>query len=134
MGDRCTGDCCRRFALWCGPEELERLYQARCAWARGEGVKGERMVNDIEIIQPMVRYLGSFTTDANGREGNHASHFYACKLYSHEHRECTIYEQRPRMCRSYPNGRRCNYDGCTWTAARSGNVDQNGTERSRADG
>lgn len=34
-----------------------------------------------------------------------------CRHWDIETRLCTVYEQRPRMCRDYPYGRTCDY-GC----------------------
>lgn len=33
----------------------------------------------------------------------------ACMFLDQEKRRCTVYEHRPRVCRSYPNGNKCGY-------------------------
>lgn len=33
----------------------------------------------------------------------------ACMFLDQEKRRCSVYEHRPRVCRSYPNGNKCGY-------------------------
>ncbi|HVR42502.1 MAG TPA: YkgJ family cysteine cluster protein [Thermoanaerobaculia bacterium] len=38
-----------------------------------------------------------------------------CTFFDRETRRCTVYEARPNVCRSYPDGRSCGYyDFLTW--------------------
>jgi Fe-S-cluster containining protein len=34
-----------------------------------------------------------------------------CAFFDQKERRCTVYEARPRVCRSYPNGNTCGYYG-----------------------
>lgn len=38
---------------------------------------------------------------------------YTCKHFDHTTRDCGIYEMRPAMCRDYPYGRVCKFEGCS---------------------
>jgi Fe-S-cluster containining protein len=40
-------------------------------------------------------------------------YMYTCKHFDEETNNCTNYENRPRMCRDYPYGGVCSYEGCT---------------------
>jgi Fe-S-cluster containining protein len=87
------------------------------------GAEAGPVYQDIHLIAPMVYYLG-YTTDhplqvnptdaellGNPRE---RLHYYGCKNLDPATGDCTIYEIRPYMCRSYPNSGVCNYAKCTW--------------------
>lgn len=41
-------------------------------------------------------------------------HWYACR-HVQFNGDCGIYEERPDMCRRYPNGQECVFTGCTWS-------------------
>ena len=44
-------------------------------------------------------------------------HVYTCRHFDEETRLCTIYAQRPEMCRDYPYAGECEYEcGCRSTA------------------
>lgn len=42
--------------------------------------------------------------------------------------QCTVYEERPDMCREYPYNRPCTFVGCTWTAAREARCSRKGED------
>ncbi len=84
-----------------------------CCFDIGPIRSGDRHVT-IEMIQELAldpaetgarffleRMLIPLGTDANGYE-----HF-GCNFFDRVERKCTIYAQRPTMCRTYPNGRGC---------------------------
>lgn len=102
--ERCTGHCCKRFALE-SPEYLQRMYND---WhARGGPVKEE-----IGIIWPMLIHLGVSNLNSKGEVGEEG-HFYTCKHFDTVTNGCMNYENRPRMCSAYPYGRECTFLGCT---------------------
>jgi len=121
---KCGGKCCKRFTLPEGPEKLREIFMDWKAWSKGQEhgtiKKGEqstrrlRIIEDIEIIYPMVVYLGEFNwTPARPRKKLHYKvHHYSCKHLDRKTGECTIYEFRPRMCVDYPYGEKCEYPGC----------------------
>jgi Fe-S-cluster containining protein len=98
MGDRCTGHCCERFYLPNTPGELENI--AKCA------EKGDATVaKEFRKVADMVIFLR--------RDDHKGVYHYTCKHFDVATRNCTDYEDRPRMCRSFPNDRPCPYEGCT---------------------
>lgn len=104
MGDRCAGDCCRRFSLPFSPRELRR--------------RADKLV-DGEQVRDMVIYLGrqrpgKMHIDWPEKHAKDKRHYYTCKNLSADGTSCTIYETRPQVCRSFPNGTQCPYKGCTW--------------------
>lgn len=133
--DRCTGNCCRCFTIPYSPHEVQASYWA---WLRGGaqvsqmGSDNSPILQDIHILAPMLVYLGLF--DRHPKQAKQINpmdevllrgrfdvqrHFYRCKHFDEKEKICTIYEMRPVMCRSYPNGRPCNYSGCTWRKMRA---------------
>jgi len=95
---RCTGHCCRDFSLPFSPGELRRRVIF-------EGLL------DGEQIADMVIYLG-WRACVFKKDG----HRYTCRHLING-RDCGIYETRPVMCRDYPYGGRCKYEGCTRSLA-----------------
>lgn len=120
---RCTGHCCKSFILpWISPDTFER---ERLKYKDNE---------DISKIFDMVIYLGNdpnqlpeiakkiipidnlknYNPDAYKK-----SHYYTCKWHDTLTGNCTNYENRPNMCRIFPdiadtnlNGS-CEFNGCT---------------------
>ena len=83
---RCTGHCCRGFFF--GDNMLDLLTDPK---GRGQ---------DADVIIDMLI------------ETDRPEH-YNCKHLVDGN--CAIYEDRPRMCSSYPNGRPCKIADCTRT-------------------
>jgi Fe-S-cluster containining protein len=92
---RCTGHCCRVFSLPNSPKEV----------ASKEFREG---VVDGEIISDMVIPLDYEPLEDDGKPYRW---FYTCKHFDGEN--CTNYEGRPMMCRTYPDGGKCVQLGCT---------------------
>lgn len=107
MADRCTGHCCRRFALPLSPEELKKHYDD---W-RSQS-KETPHVQDIWLIAPMAKYVGFLYKSPNGDKLSKGAYYYSCKHLG-ENGDCTIYEMRPKMCADYPYGDKCEYVDCT---------------------
>lgn len=82
---RCTGHCCREFAL-----DIDKLT-----------VPGV-VIEDGDTIREMVILLEPI---ADGRR--------TCTCRYFDGRDCLNYEGRPAMCRDYPYGRTCTKIGCT---------------------
>lgn len=77
------------------------------------------LYNDIEVIAPMVIYLGYKKYPVQlvrPPEKPEKVHLYTCKHLGAKTNNCTIYEHRPLMCRDYPYRSFCNYNACTWTS------------------
>lgn len=124
---RCTGHCCEAFTLPFPPEHLRELYimsrdhlEGRVHLRMNDDLQlhEPRLIEDIHLIYPMVSYLGHIPTPMAGVEPpsnpEARAHYYTCKHFDRVSRNCTIYEIRPGMCRSYPYSSDCNYAACTW--------------------
>lgn len=116
---RCSGHCCEQFSLPIGPEELEANYRRWLTDGEPIGMNNQHprtYYQDIHLIYPMVRYLGFHDRDPPKVNPTNvgAVHWYTCKHFDPKSRDCTIYDIRPQMCRSYPGSAGCNYAECTW--------------------
>ncbi|MGZ3686893.1 MAG: YkgJ family cysteine cluster protein [Bdellovibrionota bacterium] len=89
---RCTGHCCRRFALPHGYDELQAMAGA------------EDASSDTRMIAAMVIPVAS---SKDGRE-----HLYRCKNLGVKG-DCAIYDRRPQMCRDFPEAKGCHFWKCT---------------------
>lgn len=96
---RCTGHCCERFYIPHTPDELR---------AKAE----DGSLKDGATIADMVIDLGP-AGRGDGSEGDYKGHFYTCRHFDRETRDCRIYNSRPGMCSKYPYGKPCTYDECT---------------------
>jgi Fe-S-cluster containining protein len=141
---RCTGHCCRSFSIPFSPEALEREYRmTKDDPARGKDIDTiHGMVIYLGQFQtnPLLRIKGESWTEKalhialkareNERtvemssgdrralapysyERDQGQHWYACR-HVQLNGDCGIYEDRPRMCRVYPNGSECAFADCTW--------------------
>lgn len=104
MANRCTGHCCKNFPLPYSHSDLKLAFEA---WRKGESEwkdlngKPHPLPQDIHLIYPMVIPLpvkDQFRYDCKHLDGQG---------------DCTIYENRPRMCVDYPYGKMCQKKGCT---------------------
>lgn len=113
MGDRCTGLCCRYFSLG-PPAHIAALIERDLA-------KGGEEAVDAQKVKDLLIYRGYFTNPHN--EDTEPGHWYTCRHFVVDEDHvgyCAIYESRPKMCHSYPNGIACAYarTGCTWDYAK----------------
>lgn len=116
MSDRCSGNCCREFTLLCGktPEEIDTFLRTK-AW------DGVQIADMVIPLRPLVAgtVLPNGDTVPEGFIGS--GWIFTCKHFDPATNNCGIYETRPRMCRSFPYGSRCEHgDRCTWDAGRAG--------------
>lgn len=127
MGSRCTGHCCRHFSLRHSPEDLWAAYRRWQAGGHSPLVMSSclplrpevGLYVDIHLVAPMVVYLGHIPRPykvVNPEEGPPPKeHYYTCKHFDTKAENCTIYSDRPAMCKDYPYGHVCQYASCTWT-------------------
>lgn len=130
----CGGHCCERFTLPFSPAEGWESYRAVAARSRGIGREpGKRYYLNIEVVMPMVIYLGTYPYDPmDGQPAKTMIHHYTCRFFDKKHRLCRIYEQRPDVCQRFPDDK-CRYVQCTWQASLEGRV-RDGQELSEAMG
>jgi len=92
----CIGLCCSMFNLL-GESKEDYLI---------EGIDNE----ECRQVGEMLRLIGYDTE--NSTDGKPWP-VYTCKYWNKNTKLCTIYDQRPEMCRTYPDGDECGWEGCT---------------------
>lgn len=125
---RCTGHCCHSVVIALSPKELQEMA------ALPKGDLGRR-IDDIDILADMLIYHGQFPTNPISKTWSESwstkalrmgmladmkeedketqtSHFYGCR-HVKLNGDCGIYENRPKLCRTYPDGRLCDFQDCT---------------------
>lgn len=123
----CPGHCCRCFYLPQGPEYIWERYQDYLRYGPDENnwPDGAVKVGDIELVAPMLVYLGHFSqteldvyaeqqglvVPPDDHKYAASGHYYTCRHHQADGK-CAIYEQRPKMCREYPYEWMCRYPGC----------------------
>ncbi len=136
---RCTGHCCEDFTLPVSPMQfkwwakliklgkrvgmmkhtpfrkwLGELYDSN------RGYFSTLEPDDVAKIADMVQFkYASKTCKGNpGRKIPNLLYHYTCKHYDKKSGNCMNYEDRPGMCRAYPNVGECSYKGCTSPCAK----------------
>lgn len=101
--DTCGGGCCAVFWL---PREI------------GPGTVDGEFIADmrIELTEEQARerwakFIG--TEPRASLTGNEQRTTYTCRHWDEETRLCTVYDQRPNVCRDYPYGNPCSH-GCSY--------------------
>lgn len=121
---RCTGHCCRAFALPTTTDE-ELAWQPtlfRMA-ERGDPLpKGARLFVDGDVVAKMVIPLGVFSRNPllpPGPPDSDPAMFYTCKNLL-PNGDCNVYRTRPAVCRGFPyRDEPCTFPGCTRRCAPS---------------
>lgn len=88
-------------------------------WTR-RGYLTHYNADDIKQVADMVVFLRKDKHDnaVGNRKGNIGDvYHYTCKHFDKTSGNCMNYENRPDMCRVYPNGYDCRYKGCTNSCA-----------------
>lgn len=118
MSDRCTGRCCESFSLTCGTtlDEIDLFLRT--------------MAQDGHFIADMIIPIRELVAGARFPNGEIVTHqraphgpigwVFTCKHFDREKRVCTVYSERPLMCRDYPYGSPCEHSDCTWDKGRAG--------------
>jgi Fe-S-cluster containining protein len=106
----CSGACCAAFYI---PHTIRAIR-------RGVSADGETRLEQAEQLADMLipltpkqaRERSERFGGTNGERFVWADrgHHFTCKHWDEESRLCTIYPDRPDMCRGYPYGDRCTYD------------------------
>ncbi len=94
---RCTGHCCRGFALEQSYEEVWKDYD------RWRSDPSASAIPDVHLIAPMLIPIKELRGEW----------LYTCK-HLRKTGDCGIYEHRPRMCREFPGEHRpCPFPICS---------------------
>jgi Fe-S-cluster containining protein len=94
----CSGNCCQRFYLDYKPKEID-------LWENKKDAPEHR---DAMFIKDMLIYIEDYKDDTGNP--NYKGAWYTCKHWDKSTKLCTVYEQRPSMCRDFPYGKKCQYD------------------------
>jgi Fe-S-cluster containining protein len=102
----CSGVCCSAFRI---PRSLDEL--------RALGENGNEEAGQIaDMVIPLTPDEARARNIEFGGEPNFADEdaglHYACRNWDEETRLCTIYDERPEMCRAFPYGEPCAF-GCS---------------------
>ncbi len=115
---QCKGFCCEDIGLSVSPEEIRNSYQQ---WTRRaeEGNRDASMsfgtsknvvYYDIFLTYPMLVHLHSDNIHPDGEiKTDQKVHHYRCKHHDQRTNKCSIYEERPMMCRTFPDNGFCGY-------------------------
>lgn len=131
MGARCTGHCCRAIGVGSSPEqlneaqllmqletEMDRDSQARKLldlYVTDQGHTHESWVAEVLMVTTMLVPMGiqSRKNPVTGTQGTMDRHWYTCVYFDEDSGDCTVYEDRPLLCRNYPYGGACDEPDCT---------------------
>jgi Fe-S-cluster containining protein len=93
----CPGHCCVAFYLPTPHDRVEEI---------AEGMRDGEVIAEMVIPLTVSEANERLERFGSGREYRKDSegHVYTCRHFDDESRLCTIYEQRPEMCRDYPYG------------------------------
>lgn len=108
---RCTGHCCRGFDL---PFDLDTLDQLRLAYEAHPDLEPNEDKPDTwpdGLVYPedgrqIVTMVIPLELGPRGQ-------LFTCRNLDAAGIDCTAYDTRPAMCREFPYGRACPFDGCT---------------------
>ena len=119
MGDRCTGHCCRSFRL---DTDRVAMVDGVATWVGARAMDAEDafvldMLVPVEIAPcPSHPDLAVWGTPLDPDKTYAVAQFWSCRHFDGSN--CTVYEQRPGMCRNYPGRRGCDFKNCTWDYAK----------------
>ena len=118
----CKGFCCDDIGLYYAPHELQNSYHRSIQ--RGDRSKDGLMSmsfvdskvslwTDIHLTYPMLVFSHQDTTHPDGevdtKDEDRIVYHYSCKHHDKRTGDCDIYEERPMMCRTFPNNGYCGY-------------------------
>ncbi len=122
---RCTGHCCRAFALSMSPVEIGQDVIRMRRNRGGEDAAPAKREDDLEWIATSLVYLGESEGSPSGMANiigppdqppkepdDSLHHWYRCRHFKDD--SCGIYDTRPPVCRNYPyRDNECKNPGCT---------------------
>jgi Fe-S-cluster containining protein len=119
----CKGFCCDDIGLSISPDDLQISYHK---WADDEPVakgielkmssnsivKGIGKLIGIHLVYPMLVFTHKDNIHPDGdtiTEKDNVVYHYYCKHHNKETGDCDIYEERPMICRTFPDNKFCGY-------------------------
>ncbi len=119
----CKGFCCDDIGIFISPRELQNSYH-RFVSRDIDKKEKEQMVmsvnnsqvtlwNYIWLTYPMLVFSHQDYIHPDGdidvKSEDRIVYHYSCKHHNKKTKDCDIYEERPMMCRSFPNNDYCGY-------------------------
>jgi len=92
---RCTGHCCRGFAV---ENSYEEIWEDFRRWRKNPSTS---TIKDIYLLAPMLVPIREIKGEW----------LYTCK-HLKKNGDCAIYEYRPQMCRDFPGDEPCPFGLC----------------------
>lgn len=96
----CTGKCCAVFHFTRAHNEWDDVSALR----DGELLKS--------ILVPLTQEEGDARAAKFGFHATCVGNLYMCNKWDEDTGLCTIYDERPEMCKDYPYARGCAHQGC----------------------
>ena len=125
FADPQLGKCCENFALLISPVDLYVSYKCSIEQKQNKRIllnpssknllRDEYTIwQDIHLTYPMVEFLYADHVHPNGNTVHEDIiwYHYRCRHHNKETGKCMIYEIRPKMCITFPEGEPCKYEGC----------------------
>lgn len=128
LHNRCMGECCEDIGVRLSPEEIKASYFYWLSKEKNAGSyklskstsllldSNHKIYEDIHLIYPMLVFVKKdyYHPENPTKKSKDAVYHYTCKHFNTENRKCSIYDIRPAMCRSYPDGKACRNPKCKW--------------------
>jgi Fe-S-cluster containining protein len=125
---RCSGQCCRDFnirdldyqaLLQNAFKAIDKRDALEAAEPRDEAAiaDAEAFVCEASAVASMVRPIvgpAPNKPDDPKEWRTEADHHFTCVYFDAASGNCTTYATRPYMCRDFPYGHACKYEGCEW--------------------
>jgi Fe-S-cluster containining protein len=101
----CTGACCVAFPISKSPDEMVGMSHHPGSALEAFTILG--MLQPLTVEETRER-AARFGLD---KEPDDEIKYYSCRHWDEETRLCSIYDERPWMCRVYPDSEGCEH-GC----------------------
>ncbi len=116
----CKGYCCDDIGLVVSPNELQNSYHNFMSWKdtrkRKDQMSMSHMNTDghlwdyIWLTYPMLVFTHQDNIHPDGDTTSKSIiYHYSCKHHNKKTKDCDIYEERPMMCRTFPDNGFCGY-------------------------
>jgi Fe-S-cluster containining protein len=119
MPGECSGKCCAVFNYPTTPDKLRLRSEGREGfWPDQDRFLADMLVSltPDEAEERALRFEITPPSGFNLASWAEQGLLYTCRHWDEESRLCTVYEDRPQMCREYPYAGRCQHDcDCTFT-------------------
>ncbi len=119
MGAQCTGECCEAFAITCG-KTLDAIDFYLRSVAEDGAFIADMLIPLYALVAGTTMPSGELVTPEHAK-GGAIGWVFTCKHFDREQRLCSVYADRPLMCRDFPYGKPCeHHERCGWDKGRAG--------------